>query len=406
MPDRRPTRAGDTRRPRVLFAAGSGDVATTLRHWSNDDPDTRIMAQAYSAQVYSIAQEKSWRLFCIPNNPNPGARRGQIAALPFPKRPASGARYLIEEFRYGYAIAKLAQRLGADLIIVATGIHPVGHAAMAIARVPVLVSLHNTFWVRGESPPAGWRGKVLRGASRRLNRSVRRVVAVSEEIRRQTIELWDMDPDRVRVHVPQYDLRPMPWQARTDEPPHTILFAGRLEAYKGVDDILRAARTLEDEQPGRYRWTIAGDGAHLPEARRLADELGIGHIADFPGQLDRAALTERLKACHATITPTRPSFKEGLAKLPLEGAIVGRPAIVSTVVPALDLLGEAAEPVKPSDPGDIARAVRALSNDPDLYARRRKACRRIRDLVTDASLSFRARVGSAADAILNEHRTG
>ncbi|MFK7884880.1 MAG: glycosyltransferase family 4 protein [Phycisphaerales bacterium] len=403
MPNHHPT---TNRRTRVLFAAGNGDVGTTLRRWSEQASDTRIMAEAYSAQIYALAAERGWRLFCFPNNPAPPVRHAQITTRPLPKAPARGVRFLVNEFRYGYSLAKIAQRLEADLIIVATGMHPIGHAAIGLARIPVIVSLHNTFWARGESPPAGLAGRILRASAMRLNQSVRYVVAVSEEIRRQTIELWNMDPNRVAVHVPQYRLEALPWQERANQLPHTILFAGRLEAYKGVDDILQGARILEDKHPGRYRWFIAGDGPHLGNARKLAADLGIDHICDLPGQLDRSELTEHLKACYATITPTRPSFKEGLAKLPLEGAIVGRPAIVSTVVPALDLLGDAAEPVKPSDPQDIARAVHNLSTDPSNYKTRKAACKIVRNLTSNSQVSFKSQIAAAADAILTPDTTG
>lgn len=391
----------DTPRTRVVFAAGSGDVAQTLNFWASDEPDTRIMALPYSAQIYTLAQSRGWRLFCFPNNPCDQTRARQTAVIPLPKRSKRGIKYYLEEFRYGFMLGRIAKRLDAQLMIVATGMHPLGHLAASLSGIPIIVSLHNTLWIRGESPPTGLGGLLLKYASRMLRKRIKRVVAVSDEIRNQVLAYWRLADDQVSVHVPQYDISTMPCTSPDVGEPRRVLFAGRVQRFKGIDDILRAARELENEQPGAFEWVFAGDGPSLESHKSLAAQLGLEHITSFLGQIDRDALIDEVQRCFLTITPTRSSFREGLAKLPLEGAIMGRPGIISTTVPALDLLDEAAESIRPSDPGDIARAVRTLSADAELYQKRCDACRRVREMTINADLGFQARITAAADAILN-----
>ena len=359
------------------------------------------MSRAYSAQIYTLAQSSGWRLFCFPDNLCKPTRIGQTSVLPLPKRSKRGIQYLFEEFRYGLALGQIAKRLNADLMIIATGLHPVGHLAASLSSVPIVASLHNTLWIRGESPPSGFGGLLLKYASRLLRKRVQQVVAVSDEVRTQVLAYWRLHEDQVSVHVPQYDTTTMPSTEPNPAEPRRVLFAGRVQRYKGIDDILLAARELEDEQPGVFRWIFAGDGPTLSNHRALAAQLGLGSITSFLGQIERHELINEIESCFCTITPTRSSFCEGLAKLPLEGAIMGRPAIVSTAVPALDLLDEAAEPVRPSAPGDIARAARTLSTDAGLYQKRCKACQRVRAMTTKPELGFLAKMTVATNTILN-----
>lgn len=360
------------------------------------------MAQAYSAQIYTLAHQRNWRLFCFPNNPCQPLRRGQISVLPFPKPTKQGLHFFVEEIRYGYKLARLSKRLHVDLIICATGMHPLGYlAASMFSGKPIVISLHNTLWIRGQEAPKGLRGIILRNSARFLRKRIARVVAVSDEIRNQVLQLWKLPPDRVAVHVPQYELASMPSSSPSNDLPRRILFAGRVQTHKGIDDILHAAKILEDDQPNTYHWVFAGEGPALANHQATAQDLGLDHATTFLGQVDRATLIQEITKCFVTITPTRATFNEGLAKLPLEGAILGRPAIVSTVVPALDLLEDAAIGVRPSDPKDIAHAVQTLHENTDLYLAKCNACNRVRDLVTDETISFRTRIAQAVDAAIN-----
>lgn len=356
------------------------------------------MAEAYSAAVYSLARKHSWILLACPNNPCGYAHAKRVAVLPVLKRRQSGWKYHLEEARYGLRLAKVARRFRADVMISTTGIHPLVRLAMCTAGIPIVLSIHNTFWTRATSPPSGLRAFLSRIACR-MSRQVRQAVCVSDEIKHQAIWMGLLQPNAVRVFVPQYSIDSLPWQepiVRHD--PAIVLFAGRIESSKGIDDILAASHLLEARHPGRFVWHIAGDGSYLASARQRCQQLGLDHAVRFLGHLDRTALSAEISVCWVTITPTRTDFPEGLAKLPIEGAACGKPAIVSTAVPAIDLLSEAAEPVEPSSPASIADAVERLYTDQSLYLRRHQACHSIRTKISDPNLGY----GSMLEAAVSD----
>lgn len=197
----------------------------------------------------------------------------------------------------------------------------------------------------------------------------------------------------------------MPWTPAFTEAPHRVLFAGRVESYKGTDDIVDAAAILARSHTGLVRWVIAGEGPALAPLKQAVASRGLAPVFEFTGQLDRSDLINEIKRCHTTLTPTRTSFNEGLGKLPIEGALIGRPAIASSAVPALDLLGEAAEEITPGDAHGLAAAVARLCDDRSLYARRRQACEPIRSLASDESHSFRRRIQEAVDQAMRSTQT-
>lgn len=65
-------------------------------------------------------------------------------------------------------------------------------------------------------------------------------------------------------------------------PPYRITYIGRLSAVKGVDLLLRAAKTLSDRWPIQLH--IVGDGAQRQELETLSRELGIDGLTCFHGQ--------------------------------------------------------------------------------------------------------------------------
>lgn len=389
----------------MLFAAGSGDVSGSLTSWGRSGTDNRVVALAYSLDLFSIAQSEDWRLFCFANYESQPARIGQTAVLPLLKPSGSSAlNFHLNDLRYGMSIARIARRVKADVVIVATGLTAMGYLAVSSCKKPLVLSLHNTLWARGQGGLTGLRKWTEPLAGKLLRKRLSHLVAVSREIARQTQATWGVPEEHTSVHVPQYDVASMPWTPAPTETPHRVLFAGRVESYKGTDDIIDAAAIVNESHPGLVKWVIAGDGCALAPLKQAVVARGLGHVFDFTGQLERTALIEQIKRCYITLTPTRTSFNEGLAKLPIEGALMGRPAVASSAVPALDLLSEAGEETAPGDGCSIAAAVIRLCEDRKFYERRRQACEPMRSLTSDENQSFRQRIQAAIDQALRSAR--
>lgn len=380
----------------LLFAAGNGDVGGSLLAWRRGKSDERIAAEAYSSQVFQVAAESGMRVWALPNRPGPRVRSGQIAVVPCVKKCRSGVRYYIEEVRYGALLGQTARRVDAGTMLIATSLHPLGYAAACVAfRRPVVVSRHTGFWTRGERRPSGIRWVVMKVGIVLLMRWCCRVICVSEEVAKQFRKLYAKGVDRTVVHVPQYDSK---WSASIGtgcRGPGRVLYAGRVEVEKGVIDVVEAARIVESVRPRGVVWVIAGDGSAMKAVQQKVADYGLDEVVKLAGYLERDELIAEIKGCRMTVTPTRSSCSEGLAKLPIEGGLFCKPAIVSSAVPAADLLGKGAEVVAPGDPGAIASAVLRLLDDRELYNLRASEARKIRDVACNPALSFQSVVRAA-----------
>jgi len=95
-------------------------------------------------------------------------------------------------------------------------------------------------------------------------RRAKTVVAVSENCRRELIELYGIAPEKIIVLNNLVDERLFYPQAAEKDEKITILFSGRLEERKGLSALLELARAIESSD--RYRLKIAansGDNAAL-----------------------------------------------------------------------------------------------------------------------------------------------
>lgn len=385
--------AGDGGELRLLIAAGVGDVAGTFELWRRGERDRRIMAIPYSEMMFDLCRRLGASALIVPDREGEPVSSGRIEIRPMARnRGVSGWRYYREQWRYAGRLADAARGFGADAVIVTTWL-PLGClSAFARRGLPVLLSVHNTIWTMGGEPSPGLRGRVLRRwAGHALRRHVGATICVSPECRRQIEAVAGRPKGPVRVFVPQYDpasLRATPPPSSSE--PFRLLFAGRIEHNKGVFDVVEAASRLKAQRPGAFRWTICGAGSRDDELRRAIGERGLESDVAFPGYLEQPQLSEQIDRCHATLTPTLQTFAEGIAKLPVEGVIVGRPALTSTAVPAGEVVRSAAERFPAGDVEAMIQAVQRLRDDEPHYRRLVAGCDEHRGMFFDPSRSYGA----------------
>jgi glycosyltransferase involved in cell wall biosynthesis len=112
----------------------------------------------------------------------------------------------------------------------------------------------------------------------------------------------------------------------TGHPPF-VLFVGRLVPIKGVEVLLRAARTAE-----RFPIVVAGDGEQRPALERLARELDLD--VRFTGLVDARRRDRLLRECSLVVIPSvvlDDGRTEGLPVVCLEAMAAGKPVIASRV---------------------------------------------------------------------------
>ncbi|HEU4979339.1 MAG TPA: glycosyltransferase [Solirubrobacteraceae bacterium] len=155
---------------------------------------------------------------------------------------------------------------------------------------------------------------------------------------------------------------PQPWGWR-------LLYVGRLDPRKGVEDAVRATALL----PEATLELIGGwDEREEQRLRALAAELGIEARVHFSGQRGRRDIAAAYERCDVTVFPVR--WEEPWGLVPLEAMAVGRPVVATGRGGSAEYLrdGENCVLFAAGDPEALAAAVRRLADDEPLRARLRE----------------------------------
>jgi glycosyltransferase involved in cell wall biosynthesis len=151
--------------------------------------------------------------------------------------------------------------------------------------------------------------------------------------------------------------------------PGRVLFLGRLEAAKGVHELLEAGARIVREAtgPSPLRLVFGGEG-DAQGVRRRAAELGIADRIELPGWLGPEARDAELRKAAVFCLP---SHAEGLPMSMLE-AMAARKAVVATNVGGIPETlrdGDNGLLVPPRDEQALARALARLLGDTALRDR-------------------------------------
>lgn len=163
--------------------------------------------------------------------------------------------------------------------------------------------------------------------------------------------------------------------ARLGEP-MTLVYVGRLNQEKLVDDLLQVMHRLIQWRPQQsFRLRLIGDGPARQQLELLAGELGVAAAVEFVGALNNAEIPAQLLAADAFMSPlTGMSLREAaLAALPI--IAYNRDWIVgmlhhddnALLVASRDVDGMAKQVLRLADDADLrrklSRNIRALANE-------------------------------------------
>ena len=163
-------------------------------------------------------------------------------------------------------------------------------------------------------------------------RDIDAVLALSQDQKRQIINVHAIDPRRIHVVGAGYDAGRFYAAPKPAADPVRILYAGKLSRTKGVAWLLRALQRVDS--PG---WTLelvgGGSGSEKEEVLALVETLGRQAIAT--GLVDQAVLAERLRQAHIFVLP---SFFEGLPLVLLEALASGCRLVCTRLPGVVELL--------------------------------------------------------------------
>jgi glycosyltransferase involved in cell wall biosynthesis/O-antigen/teichoic acid export membrane protein len=221
-------------------------------------------------------------------------------------------------------------------------------------------------------------------AGRRWRRELRVVdVVVAPSRYLATLVSRDLGTTRVvpnGVNAGSLAGRPAPEPVATCRP--RLLFAGRLEYFKGPQVLLEAMPAVLAAHPAVHL-SICGAGPMEPELRALIDEHALGGCVELTGWLDPAALHLRIAAADLVVVPS--TGPEAFALSCLEAFAAGVPVVASDIGGLPDLVrpGVTGLLVPPGDTGELARAICELLDDEQ---RRRALGRAAREVHAEFTL--------------------
>jgi teichuronic acid biosynthesis glycosyltransferase TuaC len=285
-------------------------------------------------------------------------------ALPMVSRPFNG-------HLCGMAITEAMARFAPDVVL-SYWLYPDAFGAMrAASRLGIP-------WVAGaRGSDLRVRDAVSRVLTGQVVRRARRLLVVSEDLRRVAIERYGAAPDRT-ITIPNgcnaaifhpASRSEARRQLGVDEGAKLVMYVGRLVPEKGLRELLEATAMLSQAHP-RVELALIGDGPLRDEldqsARRIA-----GVPVHLPGAMD-ASMVARWMAASDLVT--LPSYSEGHPNVLVEALASGRP-VVATHVGGIPEVVDAScgVLVAPRDVHALSVALGQVMDrrwDPDALARR------------------------------------
>jgi len=206
-------------------------------------------------------------------------------------------------------------------------------------------------------------------------RAATHLVADSSATKRDLIERYGTDPDKITVVYPGYDdatFQPVrdkeaieTVKVRYDIAGDYVLFVGTLQPRKNLIRLIRAFSNLQSPI-SNLQLVIAGKKGWLyEEIFRQVEELGLEGRVVFTGYIAADDLPALLSGARLFAFP---SLYEGFGLPVLEALACGTPVVCSNVSSLPEVAGDAAVLVDPLDVEGLAAALERILGDEELRA--------------------------------------
>jgi glycosyltransferase involved in cell wall biosynthesis len=223
--------------------------------------------------------------------------------------------------------------------------------AQKVKKIPVVATFHDLIHEKLASKfPELQHDAAIIKKKQDLLKCATKIIAVSENTKKDLIEIYNVDPSRIGViHLgssfQQYKIEPL-----KDISPY-LLYIGNRSAYKNFLPFLSAtARVLKKHQ---VKLVCAGGGAFTSAELEFIEKLGVTSL------ISQEAITDlKLHNLYANaIGMVFPSLYEGFGIPVLEAFSCGCPCILSNNSSLPEVAGDAAIFMDPNDPESMSDAV-------------------------------------------------
>jgi glycogen synthase len=363
---------------RLFHATGPGDVIGTYHYWVKGEDDPSQLAITYSSQFYDVCLEMDAQAYIMSlcgDKKFFQSDRFTIEHRPNPLHKASGLLYHIGQIWYGLRLIATAIAWKADVAIIADGVtHWFVLSILSSLRVQVVPSLHCALWRK--YVPQRKSEKLLSRLNRNFfAKSCTAIMAISDDVAKQLANLTEGKTRPIVQFKPTYRRTEFAAvkQPDAEHSPFRVLFVGRIEANKGVFDLVEIAKRFAALGRKDITFDICGTGSALDALRQKVKMAGVDSSLTFHGYCNKPKMHDILSKAHVVIVPTRTDFVEGFNKVIAEGVLSGRPVISSAVCPAVSymLQGTLVE-VPPDDVTAYGDAILKLCDHREFYEQKRQ----------------------------------
>jgi glycosyltransferase involved in cell wall biosynthesis len=180
---------------------------------------------------------------------------------------------------------------------------------------------------------------------------------VAMGVRPEKVVAWDWPQVPSQFEPKTYPAHPV-WN---------LVYAGAIDARKGVGDAVEAVALLRREGL-QVRLQCFGTGA-LDVYRKMAAERGVADAVEFSGEAPNATVRAAMREADVVLVPSRHTYPEGLP-LTIYEALQVRTPIVGSDHPMFEgiLVDDVSAKVfRAADAGHLARTLRSLMRSPETY---------------------------------------
>lgn len=196
------------------------------------------------------------------------------------------------------------------------------------------------------------------GYHRSIMEKMDRTLAVSQATVDTWSQFWPVHYDIVPNGINTDELSPNgpiinEWKK---DGKRTILFAGRHDRRKGIDDLLRAYKLLRRDGRDNLQLKITGQGYMTEELKRMVEELNIPDV-EFLGILPREEFVKAYRTCDVFVGPSTDG--EAFNRTNAEALSCGTMIVTTSIPGHRYAFGQTkgAVFVKPRNPEDLARGI-------------------------------------------------
>lgn len=210
---------------------------------------------------------------------------------------------------------------------------------------------------------------------RKAIRAANHFIAISEYSKRELVELFGVDPDKVTVvylaaeerFKPATQSQQRQVRKKYDLPDKYILSMGATEPRKNVRGVVDAYQRLPQRLRDEYALVIIGKQWHSATIKnwgiRRSDRVF------FTGYIEDEDLPVLYSACSVFVFA---SYYEGFGLPPLEAMSCGAPIICSNTTSLPEIVAEAAQTFDPLSVSQICERLQEVLDDPELMEQMRQ----------------------------------